>query len=379
LMNDKCLSWQKQIIRILAIVSLLLPAAACSAQRHFSVEILQNYNALFQRQDGWTGADGAYTVKLSGDRILWLFGDTWYGEIREGRHTNATIVNNSIAIQHGIIPVDASVRFYAGRAPGGEPLAFIRPSEGHGWFWFYHGIEVDKALYLCLIQADRSDNRNSFGFKIIGNRLGRVANPEDLPPSWRISQNQIPWEGLSPNGDTIFGSAFLKANKIIYIFGTNEDVVGSIRQKYMILARAPESQLEQFDQWQFFSAGRWSNNFNEISRLAGDFANEFSVSYLAELGKYIVVYSAKGLSKNIVARFAPKPWGPWSEPEVLYACPEASLSADVFCYAAKGHPELSSAPDEIIVTYIASSMDFEKIAVDAKLYRPSFLRVKFWK
>jgi len=372
-------TWQAQIIRILVIISLLLPAAGCSAQRHVSVEGLPAYDALFQRQNGWTGADGAYTVKLAGDRILWLFGDTWYGEIRDGRHTNATIVKNSIAIQHGIVPADASVRFYPGRAPGGKPLAFVRPSDGRGWFWFYHGIQVDKALYLCLIQGDRTQNRNSFGFKIIGTRLGRVANPEESPPSWRIAQLRIPWERLSPGGDTIFGSALLRENNFIYIFGTTEDVVGTIRHKYMILARAPETRLEHFDQWQFFAAGRWSNDFSALSRLAGDMANEFSVSYLASLGKYIVVYSAQGLSKNIVARFAPKPWGPWSEPEVLYACPEAGRSADVFCYAAKGHPELSSAPDEIIVTYIASSMDFEKITDDAELYRPRFLRVRFRK
>ena len=370
---------RSQLVRLIVIISLLLPAAAFSAQPHVSVEVLPNYNALFQRQDGWTGADGAYSVKLTENRILWLFGDTWYGEVRKDRHTNATIVNNSIAIQHGIIPVDASVRFYSGRASDGQPLAFIRPDDGRGWFWFYDGIEVDNVLYLCLIQADRTEYRNSFGFKIIGTRLGRVINPEELPDSWRIAQHRIPWERLSPGGDTIFGSALLRENNFLYIFGTTEDVVGSIRHKYMILARAPETKLEHFDQWQFFSAGHWSNDFSELSRLAGDLANEFSVSYLAALEKYIVVYSAKGLSKNIVVRFASNPWGPWSEPEVLYECPEASRSKDVFCYAAKGHPELSLAPDEIIVTYIASSMDFEKIAADAELYRPRFLRVKFWK
>jgi hypothetical protein len=372
-------TWHKHLFRFILIISLLLPAAACSAQPHVSVEVLPDYSALFVRQDGWTGADGAYTVKLSSNRILWLFGDTWYGEIREGRHTNATIVNNSIAIQHGIVPLDASVRFYSGRAPGGRPLAFIRPSDDRGWLWFYDGIEVNKTLYLCLIQADRTENRNSFGFKIIGTRLGRVANPEESPNSWRISQHQIPWERLSPGGDTIFGSALLRENKFIYIFGTTEDVVGSIRQKYMILARAPETKLGQFDQWQFYCAGSWSSDFSELSRLAGDMANEYSVSYLAALEEYVSVYSAKGFSKNIVARFAPHPWGPWSEPEVLYECPEASRGADVFCYAAKGHPALSPAPNEIIVTYIASSFSFEKIAADAKLYRPRFLRVRFWK
>jgi hypothetical protein len=49
---------------------------------------------------------------------------------------------------------------------------------------------------------------------------------------------------------------------------------------------------------------------------------------------------------------------------------------DVFCYAAKGHPALAGGSDEMIVTYVANSVDFESVAADAGLYRPRFLRVK---
>jgi hypothetical protein len=105
-------------------------------------------------------------------------------------------------------------------------------------------------------------------------------------------------------------------------------------------------------------------------------ANEFSVSYLAAIDKYVALYTEKGFSRNIVVRFAPEPWGSWSEPTTIYACPEVDRSADVFCYAAKGHPDLALAPDELIVTYIANSFDFEKMAADATLYRPRFLRVR---
>jgi len=366
----------KHIVKLSVLAAVFL-IAACASQPHVSVEVLPAYNALFERLAGWTGADGAYTVKLAQNRILWLFGDTWYGEIRDGRHVNATIVNNSIAIQHGISPPAASVDFYSAEAPDGEPSAFFRPPDGRGWFWIYHGIESVKALYLFLIQAERSRDSNSFGFKITGTWLGHVDNPGDPPSAWRVSQLRFPWVRLSHDGDTIFGSALLKANNYIYIYGTTEDVIDGIREKYMVLARVPETKLDQFDQWQFFSAGRWTTDFSDLSRLAGDLANEYSISYLAALGEYVAVYSAKGVSKYIVARFAPDPWGPWSEPEVLYECPEVSWGTDVFCYAAKGHPELSLGPNEIIVTYVASSLNFDKVAADARLYRPRFLRVRF--
>ena len=368
--------YRRTIIRIIILWALLL-CVACASLPPATVEVLPEFNALFERQEGWTGADGAYTVGLSGKEILWLFGDTWYGEVRQDRHEDARIINNSIAIQGGIAPPHVTVDFYSGESSGGKPLAFFRPSDGRGWFWFYHGIKVSRTLYLFLLQIERTEDPNSFGFIISGTRLATVANPGEPPNSWRAAQLRIPWQRLSPEGDTIFGSAVLRENGFIYIYGTTEDITGGFREKYMILARVPAAKLEQFNKWQFFSSGRWTEDFNSLSRLAGDFANEYSVSYLTSLGKYIAVYTANGVSKDIVARFAPHPWGPWSEPEILYECPEQSWGADVFCYAAKGHPELSAAPDEIIVTYIASSRDFDKIVDNARLYRPRFLRVKF--
>ena len=38
---------------------------------------------------------------------------------------------------------------------------------------------------------------------------------------------------------------------------------------------------------------------------------------------------------------------------------------------------LSDAPDELIITYVANSTDFYKMAADARLYRPRFIRVRF--
>ena len=58
--------------------------------------------SLFERTDGWIGADGAYSVAFSPKRTLWLFSDTWVGKIRNGRRTDATIVNNSVGVQEGI-------------------------------------------------------------------------------------------------------------------------------------------------------------------------------------------------------------------------------------------------------------------------------------
>ena len=61
----------------------------------------------------------------------------------------------------------------------------------------------------------------------------------------------------------------------------------------------------------------------------------------------------------------------------VFRCPEVDWDPRVFCYAAKGHPELAAAADELVVTYMANATDFELLESDARLYRPRFLRVTF--
>jgi hypothetical protein len=364
------------ILKILWSFALLL-TVACVPRPDIAVDVLPGYEALFQKEDGWTGADGVYSVALAEDTTLWLFGDTWIGQIRNGRHENAQIINNSIGIQHGKQPSAALLEFYYGKTPDGKPTAFILPLETRGWLWMYHGARTSEGLFLFFVQIDRTAENSVFGFKVIGNWLGHVTNPEDPPMFWHIRQRKIPWSKFSASGDTIFGSALLKVGGFFYTYGTTEEIENGIRRKYMILARVPEFKLYDFDQWRFFAEGQWISDASRASRLCADIANEYSVSFQPALGKYISVYSQNSMSNNIVARTAPEPYGPWSEPSVLYRCPEEDWHDNIFCYAAKAHPQLSLAPDELIITYVANSMDFHQIESDARLYRPRFLRVRF--
>ena len=138
---------------------LLLLVTGCGVQPAVRVEVLPGFEALFDNRKGWTGADGAYSLPLSEDLILWLFGDTWIGDIRDGEHVNAVIINNSIAIQYGLIPSMASLEFYSGRTSAGKTGAFIRPAGGRGWYWIYHGLLTRQGLYLFLVHIGRSYRR----------------------------------------------------------------------------------------------------------------------------------------------------------------------------------------------------------------------------
>jgi hypothetical protein len=168
----------------------------------------------------------------------------------------------------------------------------------------------------------------------------------------------------------------MRDGDFIYIHGSSEDWSKGMSGRSMIVARVPYNEMAEFEQWRFLSDGNWQASMKGISKLFDGTATEYSVCCQPSIEQYVAVYTENGMSKNILMRFSPTPVGPWSSAYKVYECPEVEWHKTYFCYAAKAHPEIS-AKDELIVTYVCNSTDFWKMAADARIYRPRFLRIKF--
>jgi hypothetical protein len=351
----------------------LLFLVACQAQPRIRVEPIPRYDAAFERTSGWIGGDGAYSTALGGERVLWMFGDSFVGRVQNGRRIDSRLINNSAAIQTGREPSDAALAFIFRTLSDGGPAAFLQPADGLGWLWPYHGVRTAEGLFLFLLQIEPADGPAAFGFRLVSTWLGKIANPDEPPERWELSQHKIPWG----NERRLFGSSVLLQGDYCYIYGTVDDTAGGVTVKHMIVARAPADRIGDFASWLFFSDGDWVADAERAAAVCADAASEFSVSYLSVPGRYVLVYSEDGFSPNMVLRFSPRPEGPWGEPVRVYRCPEADWDPRIFCYAAKGHPELAAAADELIITYMANSTELALLESDARLYRPRFLRVTF--
>jgi hypothetical protein len=365
--------YQALVFRFFLVLSLGLSSACSQPFPQITVKELPAYEAQFQRTEGWTGGDGIFSVRLDSARILWLFGDTFIGEVKGGRHINPLLVNNTLAVQNGLEPGKASIKFFYRSAPDGKPEAFMQPADGVGWFWPYHGLRTPEGLFLFQVQVDRSEGPPGFDFKPVATWLIHVSNPDDPPDQWKMNSHKIPWS----REDRLFGSSVLVVGDEVLIYGTEENAGSGFSEKKMFLAKAPVSRLKDFGRWRFFSRGEWVPNPEGAEALLGNMANEFSVSFHQALNRYVLVYTQDSLSEYIVLRLAREPWGPWSEPIRVYRCPEATWDRRVFCYAAKGHPELSQSSEELIVTYTTNSSDFDLIESDTRFYHPRFLRILF--
>ena len=330
-------------------------------------------NSLFEPHEGWIGGDGAFSVVLSSRRTLWLFSDTWVGSVRQGKRENATIVNNTLALQDGR-GKDAKLQFIVRKDNAGKPVAFITPADKRGWFWPQAGAVSGDRLLLFLAQIEKGGTPGAFGFRTVGRWLGIVENPRDPPLTWRIAQRKVPCEIVSPRRELAFGAAVLRDGEYFYIFGTDEDKGHFGPDRYLIVGRVPVATAEDFATWRFYRDGRWDSDYRSATRLVRGMGSELSVSYLADFKRYVLVYTEGGLSPRILARTAAAPWGPWSAATTLYQCPESGWDKKIFCYAAKAHPSLA-AGDELVVSYVANSFDFWQVVADARLYWPRFVRV----
>jgi hypothetical protein len=366
----------KNMISGLVIFGILFCNYASAGSPNYSVEPLLAYDALFTKTKGWTGADAVYSVALSDDLTLWLYGDTWIGDVVDGKHKDAKLVNNTIALQLGKDPATASVNFFWGSSEEGKPAAFFTPTDGTGWFWIFDGIMADEKLYLFLMQIIKTDQKGVFSFKQVGTWLGEVENPLDDPSTWRIKQYKIPYGRYSRDGNLFFGSACLREGNFIYIYGANEDWSKGMGSRSMIIARVPYTKITDFNQWRFYCNGQWYSNMEGISDLFRGTATEYSVSYQPAIKKYVTVYTENGMSEDILMRLSTTPVGPWGPAQKVFECPEVNWHKTYFCYAAKAHPEISQ-KNELIVTYVCNSFDFWKMAADASIYRPRFIRIKF--
>jgi hypothetical protein len=329
-------------------------------------------NALFENQNGWIGADGVYSVPLTPTRSLWLFSDTWVGKVKEGKRFDATIVNNTVAT---LEQASQAVQFFIQRDPAGKPSALVTPPQSEGWFWLQAGIVHNKKLYLFLSQVKKTGAASVFGFQPIGQSLAIVDNPLDPPTRWHVQQVKLPHGEFSRNRELSFGVALLIEGGFLYVYGVDDVPRGVLRKKSLVVGRVPLTAIEDFAAWRFYHQGQWVPDPRKADPLAFSVANEGSVSYLPALRRYVYVYTESGLSPRILARSAPKPWGPWSAASLLYQCPEAGWDKKIFCYGAKAHPELAK-EDELVISYVANSFDFCQVASDARLYWPRFLRVK---
>jgi hypothetical protein len=360
------------------LLPVLFLATAAPAPPPFEVESAAPLPALtrqFERTDGWTGADGAYSLPLGPRRTLWLFADTWVGKVEGGKRVGPRMVNNTAAWQD-LGDERAPLRFFWG-GTAREPKALLRPPEADAWYWPGDGVLIDGRLYLfCKVVTRREKGPPGFQFDWFANDLLRIDNPTAEPTDWRVGRRcRLPSGPAFPR----LGAACLLEGDYLYAYGLFPVRDCKFLHTPLAVARIHRRDLPKLDLegWRYWARGpegeRWSERPDALVPLFTDGAPELSVGRLRGVAGLVVTYTSLGLGREVCLRHAARPEGPWSASVRAYRCPEAGK---LLLYGAKAHPELAGRDGELIVTYCRNTGDLGEHVRRPELYVPQGVKVQ---
>lgn len=324
---------------------------------------------LFRRSPYWLGADVASSVSLADGRTLWLFGDTWIDASGAGARRNGRMVSNSVAIQRGTDPAEASIAFFWGRDADDGPAALFPDRNGES-LWLGHGVQVEDRLVLFFARTRRNTG-TGLGFEHAGWTAVLVENPQDEPLIWRWRELQSPVNSLG----VLFGfGAAIRHGDYVYAFGSADPV----RAKSVYAMRWPvdnvhRSDLSRPEVWSGEKLG-WEPDAPESQwqPLFDDGQSELSIHENRDSGQFMAVQTVGFGAAEVAIRVAPDLAGPWSAPGTIYRPPEYDRP-DVMIYAAKAHPQLTGA--DIVLTYVTNTFVFAEQLSDERIYYPRFIRL----
>jgi len=295
---------------------------SCENDNQLKAESAPDWDDLFYRTSGWTGADGIYSIPLSGNEYpeqsddkstLLLFSDTFIGEVdNQGHRQNAALVNNTYAVLNGILPVDESINFFW-HEENNMPATLFVPntptSNASNWYWLMDGIFVNDSAYVFALRLKPGVN---FPFALDAvNLLSFVIDPETGIKNYR--QIDMPLYYNDAKGEIVFGQAIMpmtynsgnpNADGYIYVYGPRSGG----QKKDMVVSRVLPQHISKFSKYEFWDGQNWSPNIADCASITSFISQEFSVSPMDD-GSCLAVFQ---YNNQVAVRKGETPIGPFS-------------------------------------------------------------------
>ena len=350
------------------------------------VERADDWDDLFHRTSGWTGADGIYSIPATGievpdanpdEKTIFLFSDTFIGDVVDNERQNSSLVNNTYSILYGNQPIETNAEFFWGRTVDNEPAAVFIPdtpqSNPGDWYWLMDGIAMEDSFRVFGLRL-QTGSGGAFNFEIVG--VAIISFQLDEVDSIRIHRQvdtPLYYRDENEEWEIVLGQAIMPmtersgnpdADGYIYVYGPKN----SSGPKELVAARVLPENLMNFSAWRYWNGVDWGENIEECASITNQISQEFSVSPIGN-GQFIAVFQTGG---NVAIRFGESPVGPFGVLQNIYDCPEVLEDPDIFVYNAKAHPHLSQT-NQLLISYNVNTFDFWDHFSNAGIYRPRFI------
>ena len=345
---------------------LAIPGQAIKAD----TTIAESWNQMFLTKSGWIGGDAVYSVPVQNQKILWLFGDSIYGKVVDGQRKDSVMIRNAIALSSQNPAFGDAV--FPERIKEGKITGFFQAAGDGSYLWPLGNWTDQGSTHIFFAKMVDTKGGGVFGFEQKELLLATIQDNSGNPLDWKILYQKVPFFQRNQSGEVNFGSSVLAEGEWIYVYGYKDLAKPTFGSRSMVVARVPRHSFGDYSKWEFHGLDGWKNNISDVKEQFRGVATEYSVIYLKNRKSYLATYTENGLGENILGRMAKSPAGPWSEPFVIYRCPESSKDKKLFTYSSKAHGWYGDGK-QVLVSYCVNSWDFGRLFQDQAVYRPMFL------
>lgn len=326
-------------------------------------ELTEMFTTYANTAGEWTGADSTYSIPMRGGKIVWVFSDTFLGEVADdgSRPLDSPFLNNSFVVQ------DRQGQLSTVTGPEDTSLLAQPTDDPAGWYWVGDGLQTRRGDVQVVALRYWYGGGGLWDFGFHSNHLatydGRTLELESLTPL--PSESGVQWGSyIAEEGH----------GRYTYVYGVDDQ--GLV--KSMHIARVHGQDLT--NQWEYWTGDGWSDNETDSIAVMPGVANEYSVSPYKDGYLLITQDTNEIFSRDILAYTSCSPTGPFQPAGLVYQMPEVGAfgsygNENIFAYNAHEHPELRTR-DTILVTYNVNSFDSNELYEDASIYRPRFVEIE---
>ncbi|MFJ6080987.1 DUF4185 domain-containing protein [Streptomyces sp. NPDC092369] len=330
------------------------------------------------RSDDWTGGDGTHSVRLPDGRVLWLFSDTYLGQVHgppnpvgesyAWRDTSAPLVRNSAVVMDG-----------EGRLESTLPAPLFADPAPDQWRWPVAArVEprspgsAESVVRVLLWVRTAGQSPWIYGVPT-ATEVATLSLPDLRVESVVkvLDQSLVP----DPSQRVLFGTTLVEEDGWTYVFGGDDGQAASRPASSAYAARVPEGRLGEPGAWKYWNGSGWGGAPRPVR--GAKVGSAFSV--VRTEGTYVLFTMAAGTAglTTVTSYWACSPTGPWHGPTKDFspALPHGGVAA----YNPQVHPELSG-DGRLVLSYDVNWLETvgasASINANVTLYRPRFVTLR---
>ncbi|MGW1891330.1 hypothetical protein ACWCP6_13900 [Streptomyces sp. NPDC002004] len=340
------------------------------------------------RGDDWTGGDGTHSVRLPDGRVLWLFSDSFLGQVHAPpdpagrpyawRDASAPMVRNAgvVMSRSGALERTLPAPLFPDPAPGRWrwPVAARVEPRSPG--------SADRVVRVLLWSRTAGGAPWIYGepsatevatLSLPGLRLEGIATVLD--------QRSVP----DPARRVLFGTTAVDAGSWTYVFGGDDPRATGRPVSHAYVARVRRGRLGERGAWRYWDGRRWARAARPRPVLGDGTRTGVGSAFgvVRDGGTYVLFTMAAGTAglRTVASYWACSPTGPWHGPDRGFVAPLPDGGAGAAAYNPQAHPALGRG-GRLVLSYDVNWLDptpgvaQAHISANVALYRPRFVRVR---